>query len=141
MKEKTIGRWYKDGEIICRQGELGDCMYLIQHGAVELIHRDGGKEFWLGELGHGQFWGEDALLEKDFVRRITARAVGEACVLSIERRMFLTRIHEDPSFVIKVMQQMSRRSQALQTALMRSANTEVVIEAITSRPSAAGAAE
>jgi len=136
MKEKAIGRWYKDGEVICRQGEIGDCMYLIQHGNIELIHRDGSKEFCLGEFGVGSFWGEDALLERDFVRKATSRAVGEACVLSIERRMFLSRIHEDPSFVLKVMQQMSRRAQALQAALMRSATTEDVVEAIAGSPPA-----
>lgn len=134
MKEKSIGRWFKDGEVICRQGEIGDSMYLVQNGRVELIHRDGSHEFCVGVLEAGQFWGEDALLERDYVRNATARALGEACLLSIERRMFLHRVHEDPSFVLKVMQQMSRRAHGLQAALIRSANTAAVMEAITERP-------
>ncbi len=134
MSKTALGRSYKDGEIIHRQGELGDCMYLVQHGSVELIYRDGGKEFCLGELETGQFWGEDALLEEDYLRRATARAVGDTSVLSIEKRMFLSRIHEDPSFVLKVMRQMSRRSRALQEALMHAASTEDVLEAMMGKP-------
>ncbi|MFN2189909.1 MAG: cyclic nucleotide-binding domain-containing protein, partial [Candidatus Promineifilaceae bacterium] len=29
---------YHDGEVIIRQGEVGDCMYVIQEGKVEIIH-------------------------------------------------------------------------------------------------------
>jgi CRP-like cAMP-binding protein len=116
-----IGRWYKDGEVISRQGELGDCMYVIEFGQVELMRRDGGKEFCLAVLDGGDFWGQDGLLEKDHVRSATARAIGRTAIMSIEKRMFLSRIHEDPSFVLKLMKNMSKRIRELQDALMRSA--------------------
>ncbi len=121
MQQSTmVGRWYKDGDVICRQGELGDCMYVVQHGQVELMHRDGSKEFCVGVLETGDFWGEDGLLEKDHVRTATARAIGDTILLSIEKRMFLNRIHEDPSFVLKIMKKMSKQIRELQAALIRS---------------------
>ncbi len=122
MPASTImGRWFKDGQVICRQGELGDCMYIVQDGQVELMHRDGSKEFCLGVIEAGDFWGEDGLLEKDHMRTATARALGDVVILSVEKRMFLRRVHEDPSFVLKVMKRMSKRIHELQEALMRTA--------------------
>jgi CRP-like cAMP-binding protein len=122
MQESAmIGRWYQDEEVISRQGELGDCMYVIASGQVELIRRDGGKEFCLAVLDPGNFWGQDGLLEKDHVRSATARAIGRTAIMSIEKRMFLIRIHEDPSFVLKLMKNMSKQIRDLQDALMRMA--------------------
>jgi CRP-like cAMP-binding protein len=119
----VLGRWYKDGQIVCRQGEPGDCMYVIQQGEIELMRRDGSKEFCLAVLKEGDFWGEAALLERDHLRTATARAIGDTSILSVEKRMFLTRIQEDPSFVLKVMRKMSRRIHELEIALVRSADS------------------
>lgn len=121
MQSGMLGRWFKDGQVICRQGEMGDCLYIIEQGQVELMRRDGSAEFCLRVLEAGDIWGEDGLLERDHVRTATARALGDVCVLTIEKRMFLDRIHEDPSFVLKIMRKMSRRVRELEGALMRTA--------------------
>ena len=119
MQSAELGRWFKDGQVICRQGELGDCLYLIGKGQVELMRRDGSTEFCLRVLEAGDIWGEAGLFERDHVRSATARAIGDVCVLTVEKRMFLKRIHEDPSFVLKIMRKMSRRIRALEDALVR----------------------
>jgi CRP/FNR family transcriptional regulator, cyclic AMP receptor protein len=121
MQSAALGRWLKDGQIICRQGELGDCLYIIEAGQVELMRRDGSTEFCLRVLEAGDIWGEGGLLERDHMRTATARAIGEVCVLTIEKRMFLDRIHEDPSFALKIMRKMSRRIRELEDALVRTA--------------------
>jgi CRP/FNR family transcriptional regulator, cyclic AMP receptor protein len=121
MQSTVLGRWLKDGQVICRQGELGDCLYIIEKGQVELMRRDGSTEFCLRVLEAGDIWGEGGLLERDHVRTATARAIGEVCVLTIEKRMFLDRIHEDPSFALKIMRRMSRRIRELEDALVRTA--------------------
>lgn len=119
MQSAALGRWLKDGQVICRQGELGDCLYIIEQGQVELMRRDGSTEFCLRVLEAGDIWGEGGLLERDHMRTATARAIGEVCVLTIEKRMFLDRVHEDPSFALKIMRKMSRRIGELENALMR----------------------
>lgn len=121
MQSAAVGRWLKDGQVICRQGELGDCLYIIERGQVELMRRDGSTEYCLRVLEAGDIWGEGGLLERDHMRTATARAIGEVCVLTIEKRMFLDRIHEDPSFALKIMRKMSRRIGELENALMRTA--------------------
>ena len=121
MESTVLGRWFKDGEIICRQGELADCLYVVERGQVELMRRQGNKEFCIRLLTEGDAWGEDGLLKRNHTRETTARAIGEVCVLTIEKRMFLDRLQEDPSFVVKIMRKMSRRIRELEDALVRTA--------------------
>ncbi len=121
MKSTVLGRWFKDGEIICHQGELGDCLYVVQEGKVELTQRDGSREFCIRVLGPGEVWGEEGLLERNHSRRATARAIGNVCVLTVEKQIFLRQVQEDPSFALKIMRRMSRRINELEDALVRTA--------------------
>jgi CRP-like cAMP-binding protein len=121
MQSNVLGRWFKDGQVICHQGELGDCLYIIGKGQVELMRRAGSKEFCLRVLEAGDIWGEGGLLEGDHVRSVTARAIGDVCLLTLHKRMFLDRVHEDPSFVLKIMRKMSRRIRELEDALVHTA--------------------
>ena len=114
----ALGKCFKDGEIIYRQGERGDCMYVIQKGKAEVMHRDGDKEFLLGELTDGDFFGEMALFEGE-TRRATVRAVGDAWVYTLERDSLFRRIDEDPSLAFRLIQQMSYRIRELETKLIR----------------------
>jgi CRP-like cAMP-binding protein len=61
----ALGKCYKDGAVIYRQGDTGDCMYVIQKGKVEVFQRRGTQEFMLEELGDGDFFGEMALFEPE----------------------------------------------------------------------------
>ena len=113
-----LGKIYQSGEIIVRQGEAGDCMYFVQSGKVEVIKESEGREVKLAELGPGEFFGEMALFEKD-VRSATVRPLGEVRVLSVDKKMFLRKIHDDPSLAFRVMQKMSRRIRELDDELIR----------------------
>jgi CRP/FNR family transcriptional regulator, cyclic AMP receptor protein len=124
-----LGKHYDDGEVIVRQGELGDCMYVIQEGEVEVIQRHGDKEFCLSVLKAGDFFGEMALLEKE-VRPATVRAVGNACVLLLEKRTFLHRMHEDASFAFRIIKKMAHRIRQLEMALVRTADIGTIEAAL-----------
>jgi CRP-like cAMP-binding protein len=118
MRSGVLGKMYRDGDVICRQGEMGDCMYIVEFGKVELLQRRGEDEFCLGVLDIGDFFGESALFERD-VRSATARAVGEACVLRLEKKAFMERAHEDASFVLPIMEKLIKRVRQLEAALVR----------------------
>jgi len=107
-KMGELGKIYNSGEIIVRQGDFGECMYFIQAGKVEVIREGDGKEVKLAELGQGEFFGEMALFEKG-IRSATVRPLGEVRVLSVDKRLFLRKIHEDPALAFRIMQKMSRR--------------------------------
>ncbi len=114
----VLGHAYKDGEVIYREGEIGDCMYVIQTGQMEVMQREGDKEFCLGTLDPGDFFGEMAMFGDEF-HTTTARAVGRTSVLTLERRSFLQGIKDDPSMAFRVMQKMSRRIRELEASIVR----------------------
>ena len=112
MDEGKLGKIYPDGAIIAREGDVGDKMYIIQSGRVRVTREADGVEIPLVELKEGDFFGEMALIERE-VRSATVRAVGEASLLSIDKKSFLRRVHEDPSLAYRILERMSRRIREL----------------------------
>ncbi len=108
MKDKTLGHLYKDGEIIIKQGTLGNCLYVIQEGRVEVIKEHGEKEIKVAELGETEFFGEMGLFEKD-VRSCTVKALGDAKVMTIDKRNFYQSIHKDSTLAYRLLEKMSNR--------------------------------
>jgi CRP/FNR family transcriptional regulator, cyclic AMP receptor protein len=104
----AFGRLYTHGEIIIKQGTLGDCLFVIQEGKVEVIDETGGKETKVAELGDKEFFGEMGLFEKD-VRSCTVRAVGDTRLLTIDKQNFIATIQKDPSLAFRLLESMSRR--------------------------------
>ena len=55
---------YKAGHVICREGDPGDCMYVIQAGEVNVVIRgSGGQEVPLATLKAGELMGEMTLVD------------------------------------------------------------------------------
>ena len=108
MRNKNLGRSYTDGEVVIKQGDEGNCLYVIQAGKVEVIDESGNKEIKLAELGETEFFGEMCLFEKD-VRSCTVRAIGEAKIMTIDKRNFYNTIQKDPSIAYRLLEKMSNR--------------------------------
>jgi CRP-like cAMP-binding protein len=83
-------------------------MFVVQEGEVEVIIDSGGKEIKLDVHGPGQFFGEMAVFDRD-VRSATVRARGEARVLTVDKRNFMGRVHDDPSLAFRLVETMSHR--------------------------------
>ena len=112
MEEGKLGKIYPDGAVIVRQGEEGDQMFVIQSGRVRVTCEADGKEFFLVEMKEGELFGEMSLIEKE-VRSATVTAIGEVRLLSIDKKSFLRRVHEDPSLAYRILQRMSHRIREL----------------------------
>lgn|SRR5512146_1342487 len=125
MKSTYLGKYYRDGDVICRQGELSDCLYVVQDGSVEALHRVADRECSFGVMQTGDFFGESALLDGE-VLMATYRAIGDVVVLTIDKKMFLQRMHEDPSFSIKVLRKICRRVRVLERMLSGGATESAV---------------
>jgi len=104
----ALGKQYKDGEVIVRQGEPGNCMFVVQEGEVEAFAESGPRELRLRTMGPNEFFGEMALFEEE-IRTCTVRALGPARVLTIDKKNFLGGIHEDPSLAFRIVKTMSHR--------------------------------
>lgn len=116
MTVGTLGKLYQNGEDIVRQGEVGNCMYVIQQGQVEVLLKKGEQQVRVAVLGEGDFFGEMALFDQE-VRSATVRARGDVMALTLEKRTFLRRIHEDPSLAFRIVEKMSSRVRELNGAL------------------------
>ncbi len=119
----SIGREFRAGETIIRQGDVGDTMFVIQEGQVEVVQREGGTEIVLGVLGSGDFFGEMAIFEKE-VRSATVRARGDVRVLTVDRKTLLRRISADPSLALRMLEKMSSRLRALNIPYARMSATD-----------------
>jgi CRP-like cAMP-binding protein len=118
MKGGALGRVYEDGEEIIRQGDVGDAMYVIQEGRAEIVVDRGGRETRLRVAEAGELIGEMAIFEHE-VRSATVRALGNARVLTIDRKNFMRRISEDPSVAFRIVETMSRRIRELSQEIAR----------------------
>lgn len=108
MKSGELGKEYKNGEIIIKQGESGNCMYVIQSGEVEVLRDSNGKEVQLAIRTSGDFFGEMALFSRE-VRSATIRAHGDARVLTVDRKNLLNSIQKDPSLAFRIIETLSKR--------------------------------
>ena len=108
MKDGELGRVYADREIIVRKGDVGDCMYVIQAGEVEVVQAVEIGEQRLALLSAGDFFGEMCIFERD-VRSATVRAVGEARILKVDKKTLLRRVHEDPLLAVNLLKALSDR--------------------------------
>jgi len=103
-----MGKVYYTGDIIVAEGEPGDCMYVVQEGTVEVLQMVNKRSIHLAYLKEGDFFGEIGMFV-DGIRSATVRAMGKVRILTIDKKNFLRRIHEDPSFSHNVIKNLSER--------------------------------
>src|SRR5262245_10115730 len=79
---------FEQEEIIFRQGDRGDRLYVIVNGEVDILREDpGGQPVVLARMGPGDCFGEMALVS-DRPRTATARSVSPLNVLTPDRAAF-----------------------------------------------------
>jgi len=104
----VFGATYEKDEVIFREGDSGDKMYLIQSGAVEITKNLGGEETVLAVLGPGEFFGEMALIDPQ-PRSATGKAVIASRLIQLTRKSILDRIRQDQGITLHLLQGLSQR--------------------------------
>jgi len=117
-ENNALGMTFRDGEVIIRQGDTGDCMYVIQEGHVEVVVKMNEIETVLAVRNQGDFFGEMAIFNRE-IRMATVRALGEVRVLSVDKRNLMRRIHEDPSLAYRIILALSQRIRELSDEVVR----------------------
>lgn len=117
IDKNVLGKHYKDGESIIKQGEEGKELFVIQQGTVEVIEEAGDHEIFITELGQEDFFGEMALFERD-VRSCTVRAKGDVKVLSLDKRSFYKTIQKDPTLAFRLLEKMANRLRQMNQRLL-----------------------
>ena len=89
---------YGQREIIVREAEVGDCMYIILDGYLEVTIRSGSsdREVGIATLRPGDFFGEQSLLPWGTGRRnASVKALHSAKVFRIDKKYVLLAIKRD----------------------------------------------
>jgi signal transduction histidine kinase len=119
---------YARGEIIFKEGDRGDSMYLIRSGRVVVVKGDLDLEASattptiLGYRGPGEIIGEMALLEGR-PRSASIIAVERLRMLKISRESFQELLNSEPALGMSIMASLSARLRAADT--VRDADTQV----------------
>lgn len=104
---ERVGEWtesvsFDDGDIILREAEEGDFMYIVLDGAVEVfILDDDGKIIVLGRLTAGHYFGEQALLPGGTGKRnANVRADGRTTLVRVAARYFQLIVNHDNKLML-----------------------------------------
>jgi CRP/FNR family cyclic AMP-dependent transcriptional regulator len=116
------------GSRLFRVGDSGDAMYIIESGRVRITVTDAdGREVILASLGHGDFFGEMAMLD-GHGRSADATVTEDSCLAVLTRENFLTFVSSDARIVLEMLSAITRRlrrtDDLLRHRVSRNANEE-----------------
>jgi CRP-like cAMP-binding protein len=106
--EEIFGKRYEKGEIIFREGDAGDTMYVIMSGEVEISRERKGERTVLARMKRGEFFGEMSLMD-DMPRSATVTALHRTRLLPMTRRSLFERAEEDPAVLVRMLGALSTR--------------------------------
>jgi CRP/FNR family transcriptional regulator, cyclic AMP receptor protein len=118
----------KGGSSLFRVGDSGDAMYFIESGRVRITVTDAdGREVILASLGHGDFFGEMAMLGGQG-RSADATVTEDSRLAVLARENFLTFVSSDTRIVLEMLsaitQRLRRTDDLLRHRVSRNANEE-----------------
>jgi CRP/FNR family transcriptional regulator, cyclic AMP receptor protein len=109
-----FGREYQPGEVLFREGESGDVMFVIQSGAVRITKLAGGEQKVLAILGSGEFLGEMAILNGK-PRTATATVVEATRCLLIEAKTLESMVARNAEIALRLIKKLAKRLDSADT--------------------------
>lgn len=91
----------RKGELIIKEGDVGNSMYFIIDGKVKIFKKHLGKELELAVLEDGDFFGEMALLD-EFPRSASVVALADCRLHELSKSDFQEIIEEYPRLGVKI---------------------------------------
>ena len=114
MPDKVLQRFarsYAPGDVICREGDRGDEMYIIQRGKVRVDKRFGGRTHVVSVLEKGDFFGEMAIVSS-IQRTATVTAVEPVELLVFDRTGLQDMIARNALIGLNIIDRLCRRLQS-----------------------------
>jgi CRP/FNR family cyclic AMP-dependent transcriptional regulator len=111
-----FGREYQAGDVLFREGEAGDRMFVVQTGAVRLTKTMGGEQKGLAVLGPGEFLGEMAILNGK-PRTATATVVEPTRCLLIDARTLEAMVAKNAEIALRLIKKLARRLDSADTLI------------------------
>jgi CRP-like cAMP-binding protein len=111
-----FGREYQAGDVLFREGEQGERMFVIQSGAVRITKLMAGEPKVLAVLGPGEFLGEMAILNGK-PRTATATVVEPTRCLLIDARTLEAMVSRNTEIALRLIKKLARRLDSADTLI------------------------
>jgi hypothetical protein len=104
----TEERRYRTGDVVFREGDAPDGVYLVNSGSLECFHTVGGEELIYAVLKPGDLFGEPAVIA-NAPRVVTVRAIADAVLDFVPREDFLKSFGGESGLALPLLKLMSLR--------------------------------
>lgn len=101
-------RFVPSGTLIIKQGEVGNCAYLIQSGSVRVYTEHEGKRVELAKLDSGQIFGEMALIFNEN-RSATVVAIDDCNLIILTRQTLKQKLDRSDPTVRAIVMMLTQR--------------------------------
>jgi len=113
-------RELQPSEILFSEGDLGEHLYVVVEGELEVLMAAGKpQELLLNILRDGEYLGEMSLIMEGGIRTASARARRASTLLSMSRAQFKNLIQRHPLLATSLVRVLSQRLDAANTAAFR----------------------
>jgi signal transduction histidine kinase len=111
LAEASVQRPFAAGQLIFRQGDRGDALYVVLTGSVRLFKTEDGREFELGIERAGDFFGEMSLFD-GAPRSASAMAAEESSLLVVSSVEHLTMLGKSSAVLTDAVARLTRNLRA-----------------------------
>ena len=108
---------FEKNEIIIRENEFGNNVYIIKDGRVQVSKKINGREFLIGILSKGEIFGEMTIIDEK-PRSATIKALEQTILKVFKRDEFLKILQEDREVSITILSSLFNR--------LREANVKIL---------------
>ncbi len=103
-----FGREFSAGDVLFREGEPGNVMFVIQSGAIRIMKSVAGEERVIAVLGSGEFLGELAILNNK-PRGATAVVMEPTRCLVIEAKTLEAMVARNAEIAMRLIKKLAKR--------------------------------
>jgi CRP-like cAMP-binding protein len=109
---------YESGQILCKQGEIGDAAFVVIEGVVEILVDSPDGPVLVSTRDKNEIVGEIAIF-CDVPRTATVQARGEVATLRIAKETFLQLVTSYPQVAVEIIRILALRLTATTDELTR----------------------
>lgn len=99
---------YNDGEIIAREGDISDSLYIIKKGALKIFKEKDGQSYHLTNIKEGEAYGMYGVLGRNR-RTAGAQAIGKTTLLEIRKNEFKKVLLSNPEIAYNMLEILTER--------------------------------
>ena len=115
-------RFVPEGTLVMKQGDQGNCSYLIQSGSVQVFMEKDGRRVILTKLELGQIFGEMALIF-DEPRTASVIALEDTNLIAITRQNFERKLNNTDPTIRAIVTMLTQRIITANNSLTKSASS------------------